>query len=287
MNLLSLWSAGEHFEVISPWQEVSDIVVRALKYCSDFNHARKQLAYDSVLYGLGLQKKVWKKVVWRDYPGMTWEVPSKLEEVNRQRLRVQREYSQRENTQWCIWDLPSDKYLVMQDRAQNPNYQGPQIQDYVWLFYEQQELSPYYRGLGGDILYKLVYIKNKILDYWARLSEKHSQPIITFLINKAKAAFDASLGEGFTSRVARVENLLDQYEKMAQGSALVMDKDAEDIRFHEHGGSGSRIIQEFIDYIDGQIMYVLLGSTLTTSTGGGKGSYAMANVHRWDRDWET
>ena len=68
MNLLSLWSAGEHFEVISPWQEVSDIVVRALKYCSDFNHARKQLAYDSVLYGLGLQKKVWKKVVWRDSP---------------------------------------------------------------------------------------------------------------------------------------------------------------------------------------------------------------------------
>lgn len=278
LDLLATWSAGEYYHISTGDPRVDEVVRRGLSCISDFTHARKQIIYDAIIYGLGLQKIQWDKAHWRDYPGLTWEVPVALLEVNRQRLRIERDINDRRLKWWNIWTEEHNEYVKIKNRRDCPLYEGPLEQDYVWFFWERNEMNPYYRG-SGEVLYKLIYIKDKVIKYWADLCERYSQPIAAFMINTNKGSFDDDAINGHKSFVQRTNELIDLYTKMAQGPAWILDKNSEAVQFHEHGSSGSRIIQEFVEYADLQINNNILGGELTSDAGSGH-SYAMGQIHR-------
>lgn len=281
LDLLSLWSAGEYFEIMCEEREIKDIVHKGLSYIKDFTHARKSLIYDGTLYGMGLQKKYWKRVSWKKYPGLVWEVPYQIKEVSRERLRITRSLEDKTRTFWTIWMPEYDRFAVMQDAQIAPLYKGPKIQDFVWYYNIVDEIYPYFKGYG-EIIYKLVYIKDKLIKYWADLAESWSKPYIIAKIDTMKAAFDSSgnLGTGFENMQTRVDDLLETLDNMVARHTLAIDKDAEEVSFHEHGTQGQNLIKEFIEFINKQFLLLILGSELATTTGEGQGAYAMAHIHK-------
>jgi len=90
LELLSLFAAGEYVDCAGSNSELCALLKRALGYIKDFTHSRKSLIFNGNLFGLSIQKKYWKKVVWPDYPDLVWEVPERLVEVDRRRLRIER-----------------------------------------------------------------------------------------------------------------------------------------------------------------------------------------------------
>lgn len=279
MDLLSLWSAGEYVEVIATNSEIGFITSKALSRIADFTHARKSLIYSGTLFGLGLQEITWRKVRFKEYPGLVWTVPVKLQEVDRRRLRIERSVHTKQEAWWTIWDYKHDQYVVMVDKYKWPDYEGPALQDYIWYFWEEAELAPLYRGKGA-ILYRLLYIKDKLLKYWARLAENWSTPYVTFFINTMKELLTGNTGQvGLNTLQGRLDDIIGKYQKMVAGHVMVLDKDAADIKFSEHGMSGENIISGFINYIDDKIIDFCLAAKLTTQSGS-TGSYAHATIHK-------
>lgn len=281
MDLLSLWSAGEYVEVHANNTEIKFITTKALSYIQDFTHARKSLIYHGTLFGLGLHKITWQKVRFREYPDLVWEVPVRLDEVDRQRLRIERSVHTDRKAWWTLWDYEYDQYLVLADGNQWPGYKGPKLQDFVWYYWENEEKSPYYRG-KGLVLYRLLYIKDKLLKYWAALAENWSQPYVIFAINTMKELMTrgGNAQVGLATLQERLDDIVEKYRKQVAGHVMVVDKDATSIEFKEHGTQGNNIISEFIGYIDGKINNYILAAELTTQTGSSHGSYAQAKVHR-------
>ena len=286
MDVMSLISAAEDFVIVGKYPEINDIVYKALRYNSDFLHSRKQLIYNAYLKGLGIQKKQWRTVTWRDYPGMTWKVISRTEEVSRGQLRIERD-AETHDSYWTIWSEHYDAYLKMIDRAVNPLYEGPQVQDFVWFFWETEPTYPMYRG-GGQIVYKLVYIKNNLLNLWGTLCEKYSHPFVTALIDTARSALAAGeLGTGFVSAIDRINTLIEKIQAMVSGETLVLDREADDVRFHHLNPGSLNVIAEYVEYIDKKISQYFIGAALTTKGGEGPGSYAMQEGHRSITDRKT
>ena len=280
LDVMSLGAAADTFEIGGKNRELNYIVRKALSYISDFLHSRKQLIYDARLKGLGLQRKRWKKLSWREYPGILWDVPYRLEEVDRDQLRIERNPKDRTDAYWTIWEPAYDGYIRIIDRAQNPNYEGPQVQDFVWFFWETEPTFPMYRG-GGQVLYKLVYIKDKLLNLWSTLCEKYSHPFVVALIDTMRSALAATdIGAGFVSADERMVKLLEKIDAMVAGNSLVLDKNADDVRFHDMKLTGSNVIEDYVKYIDKKINNFVVGASLSTGEGEGKGSYAMQSGHR-------
>lgn len=194
-------------------------------------------------------------------------------------MRLERKGDQREELYWTIWNPVVDQYIRLFDRSENPDApDGDGLQDYIWYFHEREELNPYFRGIGA-ILYPLVYIKSKLVQYWADLSESWSKPFIIAAMDLARGSISAALGGDIKTASERITQWLDVLQNARSRHAIVADKNDE-ITFFEHGSTGNNILQQFIDYIDNKITLLLLGAELTTGTGEGTGSYALGNVHR-------
>lgn len=281
--LRSLFASGEFYQIISDKEpELADIASSAFRYLEDFTHSRSSLNFNSVLFGLGLQKKYWRDVELEGYPGMVWKVPFRSKEVDRRRLRVEYEdLTGKKKTVWTLWEPDTDKYAIIRDRSEVPDYEGPQIQDFIWHFYQQEELNPVYRGMG-EVLFKMAYLRDRALQYWGDLSESWSKPYVVVLANTLRGAFSGSQGDHFLSASQRADKLLDTFERMVSRHTIVLQKDADDVRFHEHGVTGNNILQQLLNYCDNIMTKVILGSELTTGTsssGKAGGSYALAQIH--------
>lgn len=281
LDLICLDAAGDYIEVFCKNKDLEFILNAALKYIEDFSHARKSLIYGTTLFGLGLQKKSYMKVELDEYPGKTFTFPHKLEEVDRRRLRIERPYYSKDPREqyWTVYSQKYDQYVKMKSLAENPDYECC-IEDYVWAYYEFEETSPYFRGLGA-VLFRLAYMRSKVLPYWGQLMENWGQPIVLGYINAMKGAFDAAgMGAGWDAVATRMDKMIDEWEKMKSRNIFLMDRNGDQIDIQDSGSKdSSNMLLEFLQYADGKIEKILLGAELVAGSGSGRGSYALGEMH--------
>lgn len=279
LHLHSCMAGGEKWRVKCEDQQLQFIIQRLLKRIIDFAHARKSLIENGVLFGLGIQRKYYETFEMREFPGIEWIGIREIQEVDRRRVRLEKEDDSKTDLYWTIWCPKIDQYIIIEDRHENPMIaEGAALQDYVWYFHEREELHPYFRGMG-QVLYPLAYIKKNALQYWGDLCESWSKPWLIMLVDIAKGAISASLGGDITTANERVKQLLETVEKARARHAMVLDK-ADELNIQEHGSTGQNIIRELMQYCDDRIQLMILGAELTTGTGTGVGSFALGNVHR-------
>lgn len=276
LHLLSIMAAGEKVLIEAEDENLKAWTKHSISHIEDFIHARKSLIEKSVLFGLGVQRKYYKEI---DIGNNTRiQVVHRLQEVDRRRLRLERDSEDKNKIYWTIWHPTYDNYVILEDRSVNPMApDGCAMQDYVWYVQMHEEMSPYYEGFG-EVLYTFCYIKSKTLQYWGDLAESWSKPFITASIDLAKAAVSAPLGDGYATAKQRVENILSAIEKSRARHCLVTDV-GDQVSFNEHGSTGSNILRELLEYCDKQIELLILGAELTTSTSS-SGSYALGSVHK-------
>lgn len=279
LDLLSLFGAGEKTRIKTTNALYADLASKCLEQISRPLHARKTSIYNSHLYGLSLQKVYWEGRTLAGYPGV-WQCPVKIVEIDKRRLRIERNQDDRTIAYWTVWSPYEDRYVVILDRNEYPNYEGPMLQDYLWNFFEYEELEPYYRSLG-QVLFRLAYMKSHVIQYWGDLCESWSRPWMTVESDVSKGSLDAGeTGFGFEGWEQRADELIRVLEKQKARHILVTDKDADKLQIHEHGSVGNNIQQQFLEYADEKIQKIILASELTTGTGSGAGSFNMASIHR-------
>ncbi len=278
MNMLALSVAGEQYEVKSTWDEVSQVLTNCLSYIDDFTHARYSIAFNAILFGLGVQHKYWEQVEFRDYPGMVWTVPTKIREIDRRRIRLERDPQDRDRVWWSFWDSGRDQYMILKDRNEVPGYEpGFNLQDFIFYVGDYEEESPFGRGLGS-VLLPLAYMRERSKQYWADLAESHSRPWLVMKVDTMKGAVNAALGDGVPTSKAKVQKLLNVMENTRGRHQVVLDK-TDEIQALDIGSQALGIHKEFLSYLDSKILQVILGSELTTTTAGGSSSYALGQIH--------
>jgi hypothetical protein len=279
MHLLSIMAAGEYIEVECKKPVLKLIIEKVLGSIDDFTHVRKSLIYSSVLFGLGVHSKHYRPTRWPEFThNLVWQVPHKMREIDRRRLRIERDPVDRNIVTWTIYDPYIDAYVMLPDRAQEPKAEIA-LQDYLFCIHEWEETNPYFRGIG-DVVYALAYVKTKVVQYWADLCESYAKPFLIATIDTLKASINASLGSGFTTAKDRANQIIDAFEAARARHMVVLDK-SDKVDFHEHGSTSNNILRDMLDYCDQKIQLVILGAELTTSTSGsGAGSFALGQIHR-------
>lgn len=277
MNLLSLWVAGEEMsiEIRGGNPEVQAILETAMTRVSDLHHARKSLLYNGVLLGLGIMRKYWQKEVMTS--GRVWDFCVDLKEVDRRRLRIERDQHDKTIQYWTIYSPKVDQYIILEDRSELPDVEdGAAVQDYIWFWHEHQEDEAYGKGIA-NVLYPLVYIKQNLTQYWADACEHHYKPWLTAVLDTMVGAIDASLGAGMATYAERVTSYLEILENMRARHCAVFPK-GDEIRFMEGGTTGENIIEKYLQYIDSKIQLAIMGAELTTMAPS-VGSYALGQLH--------
>jgi len=279
LHLLGLMASGEFTEVECENEKLKNLCVFVLRQIRDFLHCRKSLVEKAVLFGLGIQRKYYR---WVDYEGAKLYVAYRLAEVDRRRMRLERDQEDRTRIYWTMWCPKIDQYVILEDRSENPNApEGLAVQDYIWYYQMQEELAPYWEGFG-EVLYTLAYTKHYAIKYWADLCESWSKPFLVAQIDLMKAAVNASLGAGFSSAQQRIDKIIETFEACRARHLAVIDS-SDRVQWFEHGSTGANIIRELIEYCDKKIQLLLLGAELST-TAAGVGSYALGAVHKAQTD---
>ena len=279
LHLHACMASGERYRIVSSDEQLTYIVEKLLERIFDFHHARKSLIENGTLLGLGIQRKFYETFEMREYPGLTWVGVKEIREVDRRRVRLEKEADSKTDLYWTIWCPKIDQYIIMEDRHDNPYIaEGAGLQDYIWYFHEREETCPYFRGLG-DILYALCYIKKKGLQYWADLSESWAKPMIIGLMDIAKGILSGSIGAEIQTIDQRIIALLDALEKARARHVIIADSN-DKIEVKEHGSTGQNILKELLEYCDNNIRLSMLGAELTTGAGRGPGSFALGYVHQ-------
>jgi hypothetical protein len=278
-HLYSVWCGAEYWELNVADNPLLTLVTKqALDNIHDFSHARMSMVKSSTIMGLGVQKKYWEISELAD--GNYWAVPKALREVDRRRLRIERDPDNKAVCRWTMYRPDLDVngvcyYVLLEDRNETPNAELA-LQDFVWLVHEYEELNPYKRGLGNP-LYPLVFLKSKLLQYWASLSESWSKPFLVAAIDMLKGSVDASISGQYDS-ATRAKKLLEMFEASRARHTCVIDA-SDKVTLHEAGSVGNNIIKEFCEVIDSKIQLLLLGAELTTGATA-QGSFALGQIHR-------
>jgi len=275
-HYLAIAASGEKITIECDDKMMEAVAKHSVSHIKDFLHSRKSLIEKSVVFGLGLQRKYYKQIKTKS--GLRLKVIDRLQEVDKRRMRFERDIEKNGKLTATLWHPTYDKYIVLEDRAENPNApDGCAFQDYVWYRQMYEEMSPYFQGFG-EVLYDICYIKNKVRQYWADLAESWAKPFFVATVDLAKAAVTAPLGDGYTSSKSRVDNILATLEKSRARHCLVTDT-GDKIDVIEHGSTGSNILRELLEYLDRTIDLLILGAELSTTTPG-NGSYALGSIHK-------
>jgi hypothetical protein len=270
-------AAGDIVRVKTENSILQRVLQLSLKYIERFQHARKSLIEKSIIYGLGIQRKYWRTVELDEFPGYRWEVPVRLQEVDLRRFRIERNPVRPEIAYYTVWDVETDQYVQLEDRRVNPQAYLS-TQDFIWLRHEFEETSPYSRGLG-EVLYRIAYIKNRTLQYWADLGEHWGKPLLVASIDAARATYDAAVNSGgLQNAEAAMDRWLEILENM-RARHVAVKPEYDKLEVHEAGNTGNNLLKQLVDYCDSRINIVLLGAELTTSAPS-VGSYASAQLHQ-------
>ena len=231
----------------------------------------------SILLGLGVVRKYYKEI---EIPGFIGKlvIPYRFQEVDRRRLRIEREDKDRNSLLWTIWSPIQDEYIYLQDRSKcdiQPIL-GAGVQDYIWYWNKHEEEYPYGYGLG-DVLFRTAYLKLKAIEYYADAIEAWKEPFIFAFTDAAKGVINAEIGAGFDKKVDRLKEIAEVLEKTKSSHRAVFDKN-DKIEFKELGSVGTNMLASFIDWCENKQKKLILGAELTTEVGK-TGSYGQATTH--------
>ena len=286
LHLHSSMCAGEKIRVTCDEPKLKTIIEKLLARIFDFMHVRKSLIENGMLFGLGIQRKYYKKTHIRgtpEFPEISeyeWTCISEINEVDTRRARIERCSEFREVVYWTLYSPEIDQYIKILDRNEYPEQpDGDAVQDYIWYFHEEEETNPYFRGIGA-VLYPIAYSKALVLQYSREICESWARPWLVATIDLLKGTISSIINsDDIKTASERIQSWLDLMEKARARHGIVMDKN-DKLEVMEHGSTGNNICDQFLKYADDKIALAILGAELTTGTGGGAGSYALGNVHR-------
>lgn len=277
LNTMALQTAGDLIQVTCKNKDLENILQYQLRLIKGFTRGRKSLIHNGLLYGLSLQMKKYREKVIPG-TGLSWECIDSLQEVDRRRLRIEKNANTNYELYWTIWSPKHDAYIILENKNINPRASDEfSTQGYIWFIFEYDEESPYFYGLI-NIVYDLIVIRNDILQYWHALCEFWGEPTILAFLDETKAAIDNPIGSAHITIAERKAALIKAIQNMKKSKILVVDK-GEQIKYAEHGSTGTNVLKEFIEYIDNKIQLLFLGAELTTKSGK-SGSYALGAIHK-------
>lgn len=152
----------------------------------------------------------------------------------------------------ALWDVASGRYELM-----TPEFESALI-EVKWG--DTEDRFGYGRGLIDSIFFywraKAVAMRDGLqgLARWAK-------SIIVAKVDPDRPA-DTSL-----TNEALANDLLDKLTNQAQNGIIVIPKDGGEIEVHETSGSGHELVKWFIQYFDGEIARLILGSKMPTGAG--------------------
>lgn len=277
IDYLGLEAAGIQFSVHAEHKEhrqCAALVESGLKHIPDFIERRKSLLW-AVTRGLALLHVTWQPVTCRLRPDTeyrTWMLPVNVWEVDKRRLRLQR--IRRDVAFWTIYEPGSDAYVVIEDRRQNPRA-AIAVQDFVWYWHRLTERSVGHGEGVGDAISESVYIKQRVRQYWADLSERFGKPFFEYVYDMSTGGLlGGPLDDtAFSSPEARADKMASVLQKWVDRYTLATPK-GDELKIHEVGSASAASFEEFVRYLDGQIQLAILKSStaLTERQKGGLGS---------------
>lgn len=277
LNNIALPAIGDAVRIKSTSPLLKDLLETMLAGISDFSEARRSLVSNSSLLGLSLQRKFYTEKHLHNFEG-EWKCVSRIQEVNKQRLRIERANADKNIMYWTLWSPIHDAYVILEDRADNPSAQdGFAVQDYVWLFNEYEEEYPYFKGLIVP-LYPYIYAKSKVFQYWAELCDFCGGPMVGASMDLNRASLNYGAVAGMTTAAERQQALLNMLEDMRARKVFVLGN-GDAVKLLESGQMGGMIIKDFMTYVDERIMLLILGAELTTRASH-VGSFALGEIHK-------
>lgn len=276
INLLSMQAIGDEITVDCSNKKLANILNFMLGNISSFSYARKTLVQTGTLFGLSLQRKIYS---YKKIPGIpySWKMIDRFQEIDKKNLRIERSVSNRNQMYWTIWTPEFDKYVILEDKADNPYVNDRySLQGYMWYIHNYEEDKPYFKGIA-DAIYRLVYKRSKILGYWLDMCETWAGPMFISKIDSAKASTDPDLISGSSETLDTYkQNMIDALSQMKHNKSLVIDK-SDEVKVIEQSSTGNNIHKEYLEYLDKRITLCILGTELASQSGKG-GSYALGQV---------
>lgn len=276
INLLAMQATGDEVVVECPNKRLEDILNFMLRSISSFSYARKTLVKTGTLFGLSLQRKIYTYKKIPGYP-YEWKMIDSFREVDKKNLRIERGVDDRNHMYWTLWTPEFDKYVILEDCADNPNADDKySLQGYMWYIHDYEEDKPYFKGIA-DVLYPLVYKRAKVLGYWFEVCEMWGGPSFIAKIDSNKASIEAGLvSESSETLDTYKQNLSDALVQLKHNKVIVMDK-TDEVKMLEQSSTGNNIHREYLEYLDKKITLCILGTELASQSGKG-GSYALGQV---------
>lgn len=279
LELLAIQIAGsKHRVTVENNPQMEELMNYAMDFLPRFSKHRQEQIANMVLYGMGVQKMHWEKKVIGGVPGVWW-VPSCISEIDPRRIAIEGAPG-KIKPYFTIWEPEHDAFVKILDRAKYPQYEHC-AQNYIWSFYNQDELSAGYGRSMGEILYRLVYMRNELLKIWPRVAEKFGRPlpVVHYDFKGRSGVFNDDTGlEGIVPAAAEIRALCNNIRKQMADDVLVVDADlVQKIEWQEFGAVSVDLIEKQINYIDQRITQVILTNEASTNMGD-KGSYAQTNV---------
>lgn len=233
-------------EEIALCEEVLDIAVEKNFF---------EMVLDGAMYGINYINPVWEDA----YP------------VGDKEYWVTTEFSvlPHEDFRFGKSDDPDDRRLVLRRLTEADSERGEDIPDFTLLTptYRATQKNPYGVGLYKPA-YKLVYIKTKILQYWAIFTEDFGLPKLLTKLDDA----------GLTSLRRQFKNMTDleivtaintQIAKMRQNATVTLPPGV-DTSTMEVGSKSNDVFKQFSERIDEWISVLFLGHTGTSKSTSGK-----------------
>ena len=277
LKYLALEAIGNRWSVATDdpqFQHVAGMAESAVRKLPKFLNVRLNLMR-AVLRGLSLVAIRWEKRACRLAPDpevREWWVPVGSMEVDKRRLRLFRVPGRRDLAYWGIYDPGIDQYVLIEDREINPWVPpGFAAQDFIWYRADDSERSVLFGEGLGDQLFEIVGIKQRVIQYRARLAERWAEPTFIAKIDTSMGVItEATMGDAFLSPYVRSERLSDKIEKWRARHTLTLPKHDE-LEIHEHGGPSAGQHEEFLRFLNSEIKTGILLTGLVTEGGAGNG----------------
>lgn len=279
LDQLALMAAGINFYIKCPSQPLLEKILNlAIGEMRKFNITRKSLVSKSFIYGLALHQKYYDRIKFDGIPG-EWLTCIRTQNVDRRRLRIEREISGPEGfnkSYWTIYQPEYDAYIILRDRGDGENYAlGSCVQDYIWFSQDEEELYPYFKG-AADILFPLCYAKMHGYQYWSEFCEFWSNPQVYGRMDLKQGIFSGVI-DGVANQNQRGRNIYQEFRKMRKNNIFVAAGNDE-IKLLQSGSVGVNVDRELVEYVDARINLYIMGSSLTTSTSE-KSGYSADRIH--------
>lgn len=238
------------------------IFTKAFNYINDFPKARKLLSRDSTLKGLGLLR-IFGKFIDMKMPGDTtkrrWWVPTKLQHVDKQRMRLILGSIRKgtpDRIRWAVQDIFSLVWYFL--KPNNPP--GLREEDYIWCHYDPEESSlGMGTGLGSPIHHKW-WILTHLWIYAADGAERFAQGRMIFKVPRGSGggADLASQDSNIQSNTTRKQTLITEWESAMARHAFAVDDD-QDYEFLQGPEKGHEILTSLIHEIKGELNECIFG----------------------------